>query len=456
MAKPRVAILVAHNTACKAFLQIFNAIGFDTYAPLFNDDKEKTESGEIKQLRTIKDAVILDSFPFQCNSPDKISVFTASLTKAFEVFDFLVDNFDYILTYHPIHPLLNYLFTRQNETKSRKVKKIFYLLWGEASDDCFQAYRFHGQHVNHSLRRESSFTEPIQKPEQIRGWNFFVKTSDVFNGPKTEFLALHNFVKEGIGSPDIKYIPIPLSKFQDFEDSWAPEHDKKICIVQSRLYSMPHIWTWLYPLVSDLSEKGYEFYLVGKENTSYMANTHLVASVLMEKNVKFKEFNKEEEVFELMKTCKILLHLPQKRYSPQEITEVSNLIPKTLKLKDEEVEYSPEESREALELICGISNRNFLEKTPRTQLQYSATQACGIGLPVLNFKHSALNTHFTKSDNNDLILSSPKEIKSKIEILCEKSNEELKKLVEPQRQVYEIYKHENLIEQYKNFFNHEQ
>tara|TARA_Y100001973_G_C5196548_1_gene334645 strand:- start:1342 stop:2712 length:1371 start_codon:yes stop_codon:yes gene_type:complete len=456
MAKPRVAILVAHNTACRAFLEVFNTIGFDTYAPLFNDEKEKTEKSEIENLRTINDAVILDNFPFQCNSPDKISIFSASLTKAFEAFDFLVDNFDYILTYHPIHPLLNYLFTRVNETKSRKVKKIFYLLWGEASDDCFQAYRFHGQYLNHSARRESSFVEPEQKPEQTRTWNFFVKVSDVLKSPKTEFLALHDFVQKSIGLPEIKCLPIPLNKFEDFEDSWYPEHDKKICIIQSRLYQMPHVWTWLYPVVSELGKSGYEFYLIGKENTSYKANTHLVASLLMDNNVKFKEFDKEEEVFELMKTCKMLIHFPQKRYSAQELVEISELIPKTLKLKDcDKEEFTPEEAREALELICKTCNADFLQKTPRTQLQYSVTQACGIGLPVLSFEHSAFNTHFTKSDVEDLVFKMPYEIKSKVENICSKTNEELKELTKSQKKVYEIYKQENIINQYSKFFNNE-
>ena len=140
----------------------------------------------------------------------------------------------------------------------------------------------------------------------------------------------------------------------------------------------------------------------------------------------------------------------------EDVMNEADVMSHVIKYKDEDGgELPQEEAREALGLICKMCNLDFIQKTPKTQLQYSATQACGIGLPVLSFKHSALNTHFTKGDVEDFIFELPYEIKSKVENICSKTNEELKQLTKSQRKVYEIYKQENVINQYSKFFNNE-
>lgn len=445
--KPKVALLVAHGTAMRAYSETLSEAGCLVYIPPFSKLSTEPGSGKTWEYNTFGSIPLLDNFQFQHQDANTVLYSLGNLN---EVYEHLIENFDYIILYHAINPALRSLLAQTHKRKKYRVKKILFLCWGDISDDLLYSYRTAGIHMKHSIHRESEF--PELTPEQIltgKQWNFLPPIKNVIDSPLCRIVSCHKYVKDYLGQDfDSDSLTIPTSKeLESSRGLWAKNQDSesqnKICIVQSRLYQRPHSVFWVNTLSTVFPEL--KFNIIGTDNIEWISKT------LPERdNISYMEMATESEVLEEMSKCRVLLSIPDRYYSDELYTEINQDFDK--------ISEFDEPSEEMLELCKQTTIKcmeGFASNVSKTMLQYSPINASAIGIPILHYQGAATNTHFLKekSSSNLLCYETFTDLCEKIKSVFELSTEELKKESEHQSKIYEPYIQSNLVESYKKYFS---
>ena len=447
--KPKVALLVPHGTAMRAYAETLMSADCEVYIPPFSKLSTEPGSGGTSDYNTMGSIPILDIFPFQHQDGNAVLHSIGNLN---EVFEYLIENFDYIILYHAINPALRSLLSQTHKRKKYRVKKILFLCWGDISDDLFYSYRIAGIHMKHSIHRESEF--PELTPEQIltgKQWNFSPPIKDVIDSPLCRIVSCHKYIKDYLGQDfDSDLLTIPtLQELESIRthNSWLKNQDSesknKICIVQSRLYQRPHSIFWINTLSTLFPNL--QFNIIGTDNINWINKTLPVRD-----NISYMEMATESEVLQAMSKCRVFLSIPDRYYSDELYAEINEDFDK--------ISEFDEPSEEMLELCKQTTMKcmkNFASNVAKTMLQYSPINASAIGMPILHYQGSPVNTHFLKkeSSSNLLCYETFTDLCEKIKSIFKLSTEELKKESEHQSKIYEPYRQSNLVESYKKYFS---
>ena len=162
------------------------------------------------------------------------------------------------------------------------------------------------------------------------------------------------------------------------------------------------------------------------------------------------EMATESEVLQAMSKCRVFLSIPDRYYSDELYAEINEDFDK--------ISEFDEPSEEMLELCKQTTMKcmkNFASNVAKTMLQYSPINASAIGMPILHYQGSPVNTHFLKkeSSSNLLCYETFADLCEKIKSIFKLSTEELKKESEHQSKIYEPYRQSNLVESYKKYFS---
>ena len=445
--KPKVALLVAHGTAMRAYAETLDSAGCEVYIPPFSSLSAEPGSGDTLYYNSVGPIPILDNFQFQHQDADTV---LHSITNLNEVFEYLIENFDYIILYHAINPALRNLLTQTHKRRKYRVKKILFLCWGDISDDLLYAYRTSGIHMRHSIHRESEFPE-LTEDQMLLGknWNFLPVIKTITDSPLCRILSCHKYVKDYLGEDfDSDLLTIPTSKELELSHGlWLKNQDSesknKICIVQSRLYQRPHSIFWVNTLSTLFPDV--QFNIIGTDNIDWISKT-----LPEQDNISYMEMATESEVLKEMSKCRVLLSIPDRYYSDELYAEINQDFDK--------ISEFDEPSEEMLELCKSTTIKcmnGFARNVAKTTLQYSPINASAMGMPILHYQGSPVNTHFLKkeSSSNLLCYETFTDLTEKIKKLLKLSTEELLGETEHQPKIYEPYRQSNLVESYKKYFS---
>ena len=123
----KAAILINHYTAALFYNDILTSLGFQTYIPCQCGIEPLTMQEQSKLIRTIphdEEISILDKYDFYL---------PATLTERKKIAMILNSKFDLIFTYHPINV---------NEYLLNSATKVYFIIWGDISNDHFMHYRW--------------------------------------------------------------------------------------------------------------------------------------------------------------------------------------------------------------------------------------------------------------------------------------------------------------------------
>ena len=445
--KPKVALLVSHGTAMRAYAETLMSADCEIYNPPFSKLSTEPGSGNASDYNTVGPIPILDTFPFQHLDGNAV---LHGITNLNEVFEYLIENFDYIVLYHAINPALRNLLTQTHKRKEYRVKKILFLCWGDISDDLLYPYRTAGIHMKHSIHRESEFPELTEEQMLLgKNWNFLPTVKNIMDSPLCRIVSCHKFVRELLGEDfDSDLLNIPTSKELELSRNlWIKNQDSesknKICIVQSRLYQRPHSIFWVNTLSTIFPDV--RFNIIGTDNIDWISKTLPVRD-----NISYMEMATESEVLQEMSKCRVLLSIPDRYYSEELYAEINQDFDK--------ISEFDEPSEEMLELCKSTTIKcmnEFASNVAKTMLQYSPINAAAMGVPILHYQGSPVNTHFLKkeSSSNLLCYETFTDLTKKIKKLLKLSTEELLGETEHQSKIYEPYKQTDLIESYKKYFS---
>ena len=269
MRKKKVAILVGHNTAFKAYADIFTRMGFDIYIPLYECATNKTYIEDIKSYRTIEDSV-LDNFTFFFNDPIRRET---NYLKAFKRLSEI--KFDYIITSWTVNQNLNELLIKIDIGSSVKC-----MAWGHMDVDPIRDWK-------------NAFNRNVK--------------SMIDNSSHAEMLLCHNFLKrDDRGTGDMRVCLLGTPEISHLENTWNPKKNH-LTIVKSYLYGMPDRVNRIEILGIELAKKDPSIVIniCGKTNRS-LKNSCLSQYPFFN----FYDFETEQEVQSLIQRSSMLMWFP--------------------------------------------------------------------------------------------------------------------------------------------------
>jgi hypothetical protein len=250
----KAAILINHYTAALFYNDILTSLGFQTYIPCQCGIEPLTMQEQSKLIRTIphdEEISILDEYDFYL---------PATLTEQKKIAMILNSKFDLIFTYHPINV---------NKYLLNSTKKVYFIIWGEISDDPFIHYR----------KRIKFLFKPTM-------YDVIRKTSEKY------FILAHHYLLEYVPeSPTFISLPLGLNReIEKYARSRKANHNGKIVIIISRIKSLikvePYLLKFLTEIFSHFSNHHFE--LIGKENENLFGSIP---------NVKMLQFETTAELY---------------------------------------------------------------------------------------------------------------------------------------------------------------
>lgn len=347
----RIAVLINHNTAAKFYAEMLKKLGHIVYLPLYCSIENKTlQYADVLNYRNIpidNDVKILDSFDFYDNDKN-----------VKHIFNILNNKFDVIITLHAINNNLNILLTQSQ-------KKVYYIVWGRETDD-------------HIIGYKNIYRQIISKK------NLYFSVAHKY---------IHNSFKNDVNFNKFRYMPLGMFDMSKYENTYEPINNS-ILIIISRLTIHKQFYRHVYDLIRNIITRcpNQIFCICGKENEKEIDS-------FPEKNVHFKTFDTNHEVYEYIKSCKLNINI-----------SVWNSV-----------------------------------------LQYSPFECACIGIPTLYAEKSALDVTITNT-NTDINKKFPfrynniDDLSEKIKLYANMNVDKLKKIYKDFNQsVYNILKIDNLL-----------
>lgn len=256
----KIAVLINHNTAAKFYCEIFKKLNIEVYIPLYcSIEKNTLEYNEVLKYRTIKKYNFintLDDFDFY-NKNQKNKVVE-------DIYNILINNFNCIITLHPINNYLNLLLSLSNNL-------IYFIMWG---DTCI---------INHY--------------KYIH--NNILNTSNKYYLFCHDFL-LNNFdIELNIPQNKIKYAPLGLPPLNCNKNTNLVRDNKDVLIIISRLHLFGDLVNLILYLAKELPE--INFNIVGKNNLYNFTN---IKNVIIHNT-----FEKEDELYNFIQNFNLNINI---------------------------------------------------------------------------------------------------------------------------------------------------
>ena len=230
----KAAILINHYTAALFYNDILTSLGFQTYIPCQCGIEPLTMQEQSKIIRTIphdEEISILDEYDFYL---------PATLTERKKTAMILNSKFDLIFTYHPINV---------NEYLLNSATKVYFIIWGDISNDHFMHYRWKKYFFSSST--------------------FYDK---IISSNEKYFIIANDHLKEDLDSNQ-KYLSLPIGINHDIErylNCRKPITNGKIIIILSRVHKLveinPFFLSFMHQLFSGFPNQ--HFQIIGKENNN--------------------------------------------------------------------------------------------------------------------------------------------------------------------------------------------
>jgi hypothetical protein len=264
----KVAILVNHKTAALSFADIFKKMNHDVYIPVHCGIEFGAFAGiDVINTRTISN-VIIDQYDLY-----DINIHQSTIEK---LTNELLNNFDIIITYHPINTELNRKLSNQTKVK------LYVVIWGELFGDVI--------HPNIEL--------------------FLCE----FKQSNHKFIVCHAHLFKLLPSyVNVKYLPLGMPSYVERMYSSYTGHLDFIIIVQSRLNNP--VWVEFKKMIDTISilNQNYTFIVCGKDNLDVQFKSQNVMNLYMKKY---------EDVLKFMSISKLMICNDTKcvtlQYSPIE------------------------------------------------------------------------------------------------------------------------------------------
>jgi hypothetical protein len=254
--KLKIAILNNHSTAAVFFANIFKTLGHTVYIPLNCSIENGALSGtDVMNARNIDPQLsyvkTMDEFDFYSNNN--------SSTRS--IYDILLQNFDLIITYHPICIKLNEQLTKQH------IIPVMLIIWGD-----------------------TEIIHPYIRP-------FY---NSILNNPNVTITVCHSYLMRYMNNSlynSIKLIPLGLPSMIKYENSYVG-NTNDVLFIQSR-FQKP-FWSSTRDFIHTLAlaMPSVSFIIGGKDNENYIPPSE---------NIKKRTFKTTDELYSFMACCKLFI-----------------------------------------------------------------------------------------------------------------------------------------------------